>query len=178
MLFLFFSFFFFLLYPSSLLVCYCYVPEEDILLSKPLCVSCIFIRHRLLVSTFSQFLTQWYQRYQSVFCFCASLKKTLKYSVHIYQLCFCLVLFPPCFFLFFFKVSGSLPFSLTAAGVLQLTTQLDRETQHSYTFTVVAKDRGGRNVSLVSLTLTGFAVGDGGSGVVVVAVIVLVQLVQ
>ena len=40
------------LYPSSVLVCLCF-PEVDSLLSKVFVVSCLFIRHRLLVSTFS-----------------------------------------------------------------------------------------------------------------------------
>ena len=45
------AFFFFLLYPSSVvLVCFC-LPDEDILLSKLLVVSRIFVRRRLLVSS-------------------------------------------------------------------------------------------------------------------------------
>ena len=45
-------FLFFLLYPSSVLVCLCF-PDKDILLSNLLIVSCLFIRRRPLVSTFS-----------------------------------------------------------------------------------------------------------------------------
>ena len=40
------------IYPSSVLVCLSF-PDEDILLSKLLVVSCLFGRRRLLVSTFS-----------------------------------------------------------------------------------------------------------------------------
>ena len=48
----FIAFFFFLLYPFSVLVCLCF-PDEDMLLSKLLIVSCLFVRRRPLVSTFS-----------------------------------------------------------------------------------------------------------------------------
>ena len=48
----FIAFFFFLLHPSSVLVCLSF-PDEDILLSKRLVVSCLFVCCRPLVSTFS-----------------------------------------------------------------------------------------------------------------------------
>ena len=48
----FIAFFFFLLCPSSVLV-YLSFPDEDILLSKLLIVSCRFVGRRPLVSSFS-----------------------------------------------------------------------------------------------------------------------------